>query len=121
MNATSWAKPGLHATVPNIAAVLPAQSESLEWIDWAGEIAGRMAEVARSRGSRNAVANACAVIEWEEEERRLHDAEAEAWRAVWRALCLAPSLEIFEALLQGETVPLSRLDREWVRRFGRRR
>jgi hypothetical protein len=31
---------------------------------------------------------------------------------------LAPSIEVCEALLRGENVPLERLDLEWVRRFG---
>jgi hypothetical protein len=40
---------------------------------------------------------------------------------IWRAIMLAPSLEVCRALLRGETVPLERLDPEWVKRFGRRR
>ena len=46
--------------------------------------------------------------------------EAERWRRVWRALVLAPDVEVFEALARGESVPLSRLDPEAVERFGRR-
>lgn len=36
-----------------------------------------------------------------------------------QALRLAPDLETFEALLRGEKVPLSRLDPEWVKAYGR--
>jgi hypothetical protein len=39
-------------------------------------------------------------------------------RRVWRAMMLAPSIEICEALLRGESVPLDRLDPVWVQRFG---
>jgi len=41
-------------------------------------------------------------------------------RAVWKAMMLAPTLEVCEALLRGESVPLEQLDPEWVKRFGRR-
>jgi hypothetical protein len=33
-------------------------------------------------------------------------------------MMLAPTLEICEALLCGEAVPVERLDPEWVKRFG---
>lgn len=66
------------------------------------------------------LANARWVIELEEEERRLHEPEAEYWRAVWRAVVLSPNVETCEALLRGESVPLGRLGPEWCRRFGRR-
>lgn len=33
---------------------------------------------------------------------------------------LSPSLDICEALLRGESVPVDRLDPEWVDRFGLR-
>jgi hypothetical protein len=39
---------------------------------------------------------------------------------VWRAIMLARDLETCKALLRGERVPRSRLDPEWVKRFGRR-
>lgn len=42
------------------------------------------------------------------------------WARVWRAVLLAPSLDVCEALLAGERVPLDRLDPEWAERFGRR-
>jgi hypothetical protein len=35
-----------------------------------------------------------------------------------RAFLLAPRIEIAEALLRGERVPLARLDGEWVARYG---
>jgi hypothetical protein len=37
---------------------------------------------------------------------------------LWRAFMLAPTLEICAALLADESVPLDRLDVEWVTRFG---
>jgi hypothetical protein len=36
-------------------------------------------------------------------------------------MMLAPSIEVCEALLRGESVPLDRLDPVWVRRFGMKR
>jgi hypothetical protein len=44
--------------------------------------------------------------------------ESRAWRQFWRAVVLSPSLEVCEALVAGESVPLDRLDPEWSRRFG---
>jgi hypothetical protein len=38
---------------------------------------------------------------------------------VWRAMMLAPSAEICDALLSGESVPVDYLDPEWLARFGR--
>ena len=43
---------------------------------------------------------------------------AEETRRLWRAMMLAPTLEVCEALLRGEKVPTSKLDPEWVERFG---
>lgn len=40
--------------------------------------------------------------------------------ALYRAIMLAPTLTVCEALLRRETVPISRLDPEWVRRLGLR-
>lgn len=37
---------------------------------------------------------------------------------IWRAIMLAPTVELCEALLRGETVPISMLDPVWVKRFG---
>lgn len=39
---------------------------------------------------------------------------------LWRAVMLSPSIEILEALLRGEHVPLNRLDQAWVKRYGLR-
>jgi hypothetical protein len=36
-------------------------------------------------------------------------------------MMLAPRVEIAEALLRGESVPVARLDQRWVRRFEQRR
>jgi hypothetical protein len=45
-------------------------------------------------------------------------AEARELGRIWRAMMLAPCLEVCEALLRGESVPVDRLDLEWLRRFG---
>lgn len=37
---------------------------------------------------------------------------------IWRAIVLSPTLEICEALLRNETVPLEMLDHKWAARFG---
>lgn len=45
------------------------------------------------------------------------------WRRsliLMRAIRLAPTLEVCEALLRGERAPISRLDPEWTRRYGLR-
>lgn len=39
-------------------------------------------------------------------------------RELTKAVRLAPSLEVCEALLLGEQVPVSRLDREWAKAYG---
>jgi hypothetical protein len=52
-------------------------------------------------------------------EHELAPSDEEANRG-WRGLMLAKDLETCRALLAGETVPLDRLRREWVARFGRR-
>lgn len=36
---------------------------------------------------------------------------------IWQAMMLAPTFEVCEALLRGETVPIDRLDPDWVERF----
>lgn len=43
---------------------------------------------------------------------------AHHYRRFWKAVMLAPNLETCVALLNGQTVPVNRLDPEWVRRFG---
>ncbi len=55
----------------------------------------------------------------EEEERERQSLERQHARRLWRALCLARDLEVFEALASGKSVPLDRLDESWVHRFGR--
>jgi hypothetical protein len=52
-------------------------------------------------------------------EYELAPSDEEASRG-WRALMLAPTLEICRALLRGESVPVDKLRAEWVARFGRR-
>jgi hypothetical protein len=42
------------------------------------------------------------------------------YQRLWRAMMLAPTIEVCEALMAGEAVPLERLDQEWVKRFGLR-
>jgi hypothetical protein len=41
----------------------------------------------------------------------------EECRRGWQAMMLAPTIEIYAALLRGEHVPLSSLDPQWVKRF----
>jgi hypothetical protein len=45
---------------------------------------------------------------------------ARASRRLYKAMMLAPSIEICEALLRGENVPIERLNPIWVRKFGLR-
>jgi hypothetical protein len=40
---------------------------------------------------------------------------------LWRALMLAPTIEIAEALLRSEAVPVDLLDSSWFLRFGGKR
>lgn len=65
-----------------------------------------------------ALANARWINEQEELERRLRDPERHELRRFWRALVLAQDVETFEALLDGESVPVDRLDADWLARFG---
>lgn len=37
---------------------------------------------------------------------------------ILKAVRLAPSLEVCEALLRGEKVPISRFDPQWARKYG---
>lgn len=57
-------------------------------------------------------------IELEEKVRALR--REDPTTRTWRAMMLAPTLEVCRALLAGDKVPLSTLDPEWVRRFGLR-
>jgi hypothetical protein len=63
--------------------------------------------------------------EWAEdvmaEYDRAHDRrERERGNQIWKALALAPSVEVCCALLAGESVPVERLDPVGVARLGRR-
>lgn len=96
-------------------------SASDDWVSWAREIAERTKDVERSKGAEAAGANAAWVIEQEELERRLRNPERHALNRYWRALMLSRDPETMEALLNGESVPVDRLDPVWVKRFGLRR
>jgi hypothetical protein len=52
--------------------------------------------------------------------RGVSELSPEETRRVWQAIVLAPRVEVCEALLRGERVPLDQLDAEWVARLGRR-
>jgi phosphate/sulfate permease len=43
---------------------------------------------------------------------------AEELLRVWRAMMLAARVEVCDALLRGESVPLETLDPGWVKRLG---
>jgi hypothetical protein len=62
-----------------------------------------------------AIVNAREAIQLEEQARALED------ERIGRAIMLAPTLHICEALLRGENVPLSLLDHRWFRKYGIRR
>jgi hypothetical protein len=62
-----------------------------------------------------AIINAREAIALEEQARAHAD-----W-ALARAVMLSPTLDVCEALLQGEAVPLSKLDHKWFRKYGIRR
>jgi hypothetical protein len=64
--------------------------------------------------------NARLAVEYDPVCTTMESAQARASRRLWKAIMLAPSLEICEALLRGESVPLDRLNPEWVKRFGLR-
>jgi hypothetical protein len=51
---------------------------------------------------------------------RLEDSPPRDLAAVYRAVMLAQTLQVCEALLRGETVPIGKLDPVWVARLGRR-
>jgi len=59
-------------------------------------------------------------VEREIREERDRNREAVYWARFWRGVMLAPRIEIAAALLRGESVPVEKLDSEWVRRFGQR-
>lgn len=68
----------------------------------------------------DALANARLVIELEDAAHRRSAPSREAWNWIWRALVLSPSLDVFEAFLRGESVPIDRCDPAWVLRLGRK-
>jgi hypothetical protein len=55
-------------------------------------------------------------------EQLLRDTNPEnlGWdtQRIWKAMVLAPNLEVFKALLADQDVPPSQLDPEWVERLG---
>ena len=79
-------------------------------------------EVTLSSNQHPAIARAIETAYLEELE---HDARAsDSWRAnnrLWKAVMLSPTLEICQAMLRGQQVPVEKLDPEWVRRFGMRK
>lgn len=46
---------------------------------------------------------------------------ARHWARVWRAVVLAPTVEVCDALLRGEAIPRDKLDAKWFARLGVRR
>jgi hypothetical protein len=67
-----------------------------------------------------AAVNARRAVELEEMERLLRAPERTAFRRFWKAVMLSPDVETLEALLDGQGVPLDRLDPVYVTRFGMR-
>lgn len=92
-----------------------------DWLEFAHDAGERTKDVERSKGAEAARANAAWAIEQEELERQLQNPERHALNRFWRALMLARDPETMEALLNGERVPIDRLDPDWVERFGLRR
>ena len=63
----------------------------------------------RSPGAQAAITNALECLQAEEDERRrLEGPEARASRRWMRALRLSPTIDVMEALLAGEKVPLEK-------------
>jgi hypothetical protein len=44
--------------------------------------------------------------------------DREQMRAVSKALRLAPNIDVFRALLDGQPVPVGALEPDWARRYG---
>lgn len=58
------------------------------------------------------------VVGWLQADTRLDAEVMDRWATrAWMALMLAPTIEIWEALLAGEEVVEERLDQKWVERF----
>lgn len=53
--------------------------------------------------------------------RRIDERETAEARRGLRAMALAPTLELYHALMRGEHVPLDLLDQDAVKRYGLRR
>jgi hypothetical protein len=66
----------------------------------------------------DACLDAARAVEWDQARFAIEAEEHRRSIRMHTALCLAPSLEVFEALLQGETVPVDRLDQDELRRRG---
>jgi hypothetical protein len=60
------------------------------------------------------------IAEAQAERARQNSAEYLESAAILKALRLAPTLAIGEALLRGEKVPAAKLDAGWLRAYGRR-
>lgn len=67
----------------------------------------------RNVGLPAAVEQLCDEILARRDQRRRDQADR-----IYRAMMLAPRIEVCEALLRGESVPLKDLDPIWVERFG---
>jgi hypothetical protein len=72
----------------------------------------------RSPGAVAALENARLAVEEDPERIRLESQEREESLEVIKAMRLAPTLQVFEALLRDEEVPISELDPEWVKAYG---
>jgi hypothetical protein len=57
----------------------------------------------------------------EQAAERLRQREYEEYVVGFRAMMLAPTIELYHALLRGEDVPLHMLNQEAVARYGLRR
>jgi hypothetical protein len=53
-----------------------------------------------------------------QEDNHWHTRRDPHWRRISKAVDLAPTLTICEALLRGEHVPVDQLDPQWVTRYG---
>jgi hypothetical protein len=62
--------------------------------------------------------NARLAVEQDPKRLALESADRDALAQLLKAVRLAPTLEVCEALCRGERVPISRLDPEWVKAYG---
>lgn len=95
--------------------------DSIDWLDWATEIAGRTVGMDPSPSARAALLSAEFVVAEEELERRLREPARHYWRRIWRAVVLSSDVETCDALLAGQRVPLDHIDTVQLSRFPRRR